>query len=61
MIFTTIVYRVLCVRDNKRREREAQEQDGSGLEGEGALGYIGGGAESMDLTDKQDRAFRYSW
>jgi hypothetical protein len=56
-----MVYRVLCVRDNKRREREAQEQDGSGLEGEGALSYIGGGAESMDLTDKQDRAFRYSW
>ncbi|KAL5002725.1 major facilitator superfamily domain-containing protein [Aspergillus recurvatus] len=63
LIFTTIIYRVLCITDNKRREREGQEQHGSGLEGEGGVGYgdIGGGAETIDLTDKQDRAFRYSW
>lgn len=65
LIFTTVVYRLLCMRDNKGREREATSiSGGSGLESAG----VGHGQELdmngspyTDLTDKQDRAFRYSW
>ncbi|BCS25842.1 uncharacterized protein APUU_50553A [Aspergillus puulaauensis] len=65
LIFTTVVYRLLCVWDNKGREREATGFiGGGGLEG----AIVGHGQELdvngtpyTDLTDKQDRAFRYSW
>ncbi|KAE9966346.1 hypothetical protein EG327_011859 [Venturia inaequalis] len=44
---------VVCARENRRRDREGVVVVGGG----------GGGGEGgdMDLTDKQDRAFRYTW
>ncbi|KAL4881242.1 major facilitator superfamily domain-containing protein [Aspergillus karnatakaensis] len=60
LIVTTLVYRVLCLRDNKARERA--EAAGSGLEGGvgGAMDLDVNGSPHTDVTDKQDRDFRYS-
>lgn len=66
LLFVTIVsYSLVCSRDNARRDAEAA-QDGS--QGQSAAGASGGqllqvdetGAANVDLTDLQDRDFRYS-
>ncbi|KAL4969179.1 major facilitator superfamily domain-containing protein [Aspergillus stella-maris] len=57
LIVVTILYRYLCIFDNRARETELGAGAGAGEEG-GVEGYVD---ESVDLTDKQDRKFRYSW
>ncbi|KAL4939960.1 hypothetical protein BDV06DRAFT_230701 [Aspergillus oleicola] len=56
LIVVTLVYRVLCVWDNKGREKS--EAQGVGEEGSVEGQYVD---DRTDLTDKQDRKFRYSW
>ncbi|KAL3476893.1 major facilitator superfamily domain-containing protein [Aspergillus californicus] len=58
LIGTVVVYGVLCVRDNARREGEALHVH---VHVEGGAGAGAGLEGGMDLTDKQDREFRYSW
>jgi hypothetical protein len=64
LIVTTLIYRVLCLRDNKVREKaEGAEGAGSGTSSAletGVLGLDQNGTPHTDVTDKQDRAFRYS-
>jgi hypothetical protein len=56
LIGTTVIYRFLCMADNRGRERELQS--GLGVE---ASGEEGVDAPLADLTDKGDRSFRYVW
>lgn len=63
LLFVAIVgYRFICGRDNAQREAEkagGSEQGRSSAHGEVLLDETG--APTSDLTDKEDRAFRYSW
>ncbi|KAL4916203.1 major facilitator superfamily domain-containing protein [Aspergillus aurantiobrunneus] len=66
LIVTTVTYRLLCVRDNRVRERAVVEIAAGGLESQtvrtdAGVGLDLNGLPYTDLTDKQDRAFRYSW
>lgn len=49
-----VAWWVVCKRDNRVRD----EMVGRGEVDEGIGGELG---EEIDLTDKQDRAFRYTW
>ncbi|KAL4925840.1 major facilitator superfamily domain-containing protein [Aspergillus undulatus] len=61
LIVVTIVYRILCVWDNKTREKAEAQSGVLGLGEEGRVGYGDDHAANVDLTDQQDREFRYSW
>ncbi|KZL74847.1 pantothenate transporter [Colletotrichum tofieldiae] len=54
-----VVYRYLCVRDNSRRESDSSDGQPA-QEGHGEVILDAGGAPDSDLTDKQDKRFRYS-
>lgn len=62
LLFLTIVgYRIVCARDNAQRETEEAAGNSEGqatARGEVLLDETG--APMSDLTDKEDRAFRYS-
>ncbi|KAL4871617.1 hypothetical protein BDV12DRAFT_206304 [Aspergillus spectabilis] len=61
LIVTTLIYRVLCLHDNKVREKAEGVGVGTGSALEtGALGLDQNRTPHTDNTDKQDRAFRYS-
>ncbi|KAF7556800.1 hypothetical protein G7Z17_g1125 [Cylindrodendrum hubeiense] len=55
---SVLVYRTMCMRDNKQRDEQAIVGPGS-VEMEVVLDKHG--APKSDLTDKEDREFRYSW
>ncbi|GKU09060.1 unnamed protein product [Fusarium langsethiae] len=61
LLFASITaYRIVCTRDNNRRDKAAIEQDqSSDTQQETVLDATG--AAGDDLTDKEDRQFRYSW
>ncbi|CAM1501341.1 Fc.00g105030.m01.CDS01 [Cosmosporella sp. VM-42] len=57
LIVTVTVYRFLCGQDNKQRDtRSVENPDHAG----GEVNLDKNGGSKSDLTDKQDRLFRYS-
>ncbi|KAE8378636.1 major facilitator superfamily domain-containing protein [Aspergillus bertholletiae] len=57
LFVTVIIYRVLCMWDNKQREAKA----GADVDmSEGGAVLEENGLQSADLTDKNDRSFRYA-
>ncbi|OBR16461.1 Major facilitator superfamily transporter [Colletotrichum higginsianum IMI 349063] len=54
-----IVYRYLCSRDNSKRDADLSGAQSSGS-GHDEVTLDAGGAPDSDMTDKQDRQFRYS-
>lgn len=60
LFVTIIIYRIVCSRDNAQREAEGAQDDSQGQSGVGIL-LDEMGAPKTDLTDKEDREFRYSW
>lgn len=56
LITTVLIYRYLCVSDNNRRDKLASNPNDSHLE----VILDKHGAPEIDLTDKQDKSFRYS-
>ncbi|KPM43651.1 hypothetical protein AK830_g2867 [Neonectria ditissima] len=58
LFVAVIVYRVMCMRDNRKRDEEASSGRGDTAR-EVVLDKHG--APKSDLTDKEDREFRYSW
>jgi hypothetical protein len=54
-----ILFRFLCVWDNKKRDEQAANSDPMSVEQHVALDE--NGLPQTDLTDKQDREFRYVW
>lgn len=60
LLFTLIVaYRWLCIRDNARRDAERQAADPEDGD-RGSVLLDDAGLPERDLTEKQDRDFRYS-
>ncbi|GKU14560.1 unnamed protein product, partial [Fusarium langsethiae] len=61
LLFASITaYRIVCTRDNNRRDKATIEQEqSSDTQQETVLDATG--AAGDDLTDKEDRQFRYSW
>lgn len=58
LFFVSLTYRYLCVWDNKKRDDQAA------LNGHNSRADVvldKNGAPKWDLTDKEDRMFRYSW
>ncbi|TLD19790.1 hypothetical protein PspLS_09452 [Pyricularia sp. CBS 133598] len=56
-----LLYRFLCMRDNARRDGEAAGPVDVGMEADGLVALDKLGQYEADMTDKQDRRFRYSW
>ncbi|KAI6263030.1 hypothetical protein MCOR27_000395 [Pyricularia oryzae] len=57
-----LLYRFLCMRDNTIRDGEVSGSAGTGIEADsGPVTLDKLGQHEADLTDKQDRGFRYSW
>ncbi|CAI7619475.1 unnamed protein product [Penicillium manginii] len=57
LFITVIIYRFLCASDNKKRDSEmSSHADAAGLE----FQLDGNGLPRDDLTDKEDREFRYA-
>nr|AAV91786.1 hypothetical protein [Penicillium canescens] len=54
-----ILFRFLCVWDNKKRDEQSANSDPMSVEQHVALDE--NGLPQTDLTDKQDREFRYVW
>jgi len=60
LLFVTVtIYRFLCMRDNKQRDADANATADDITRFEVALDE--NGLPKADLTDKEDRQFRYSW
>lgn len=61
LLFGTVIgYWIVCSRDNARRDA-AGERDGSRGVSAGEVLLDENGAPKTDLTDKEDRQFRYSY
>lgn len=66
LIVTLYAYRLLCIRDNAARDRQQCNSDGD-ADGVGSTTIVDGvlldknGTPETDLTDKEDRRFRYSY
>lgn len=57
LILTVLIYRFLCVRDNNKRDRNETGSDNEVVQ---EVVLDAHGAPELDLTDKQDKSFRYS-
>lgn len=63
LFVTLIAYRLLCMRDNAVRDKHAEGDEDpsrSTMIAEGVL-LDKNGTPETDLTDKEDRRFRYSY
>ncbi|CAG7938824.1 unnamed protein product [Penicillium nalgiovense] len=58
LFLVVILFRFLCVRDNKQRDEQAAN---SGVSVDQEVKLDENGLPQTDLTDKQDRQFRYAW
>lgn len=63
LLFVTILsYRVVCARDNADRDARGNfESSAAGFPTGDEVCLDETGAPTTDLTDKEDREFRYSW
>ena len=66
LFVVTLAYRWVCIADNRKRESEAAIPGDSDVGAGGKSGHVEVfldkyGAPKSDLTDKDDRDFRYSW
>ncbi|KAJ5832767.1 hypothetical protein N7474_001078 [Penicillium riverlandense] len=59
LFLTVIIYRFLCMHDNQKRDVDANAISVDTTRREVALDE--NGLPKADLTDKEDRQFRYSW
>jgi hypothetical protein len=62
LFVVVIAYRFVCIRDNAARDKEVGEAQGEyGTQSTGEVLLDKYGAPESDITDKEDRQFRYSW
>jgi hypothetical protein len=61
LLFVVVLgYRFVCMADNAARDKKQQSgDDSSDVQGEVLLDEFG--APRTDVTDKEDKHFRYSW
>lgn len=59
LFVVVILFRCLCMWDNKKRDEQAANIQSLGVEDHVELDE--NGLPQTDLTDKQDRQFRYVW
>ena len=64
LLFVTLfAYRIVCMRDNAAREKAGEPSPGVNMSVRVAEGVLldKNGTPETDLTDKEDRRFRYSY
>lgn len=58
---TIVIYRLLCAADNKKRDASARSGDATDDTGPAEVLLDESGNPVSDITDKEDRDFRYSY
>ena len=64
LLFETLfAYRIVCMRDNAARDKAGEPSPGENMSVRVAEGVLldKNGTPETDLTDKEDRRFRYSY
>lgn len=56
MIFCAMLYALLCIKENRERDRKQNDNDSGNML---TLTEIGGQVDKEDLSDVQNKYFRY--